>query len=601
MANPDGRAPRETRSNALWGQGNRGGNGQRSNALWGKNGRGALLAALAALALTLPIAAAAGNGSGSGADKGVADGTWIYPGLLAQADQSPGQKVRVIIQSTKGAGDAEDAFKKSRDGGAALTHRLGLIGAVSAEIPAVRIKQLARIPNLTVTPDVNAKVTALPSTRQLWPAESGNAQLWPADARAYAGSMPTIAIVDSGIDASRPDFAGRIVGQVNLSSLPNNSPGDGRGHGTFVAGIAAGAAVGYAGAAPYARIVSLDVMDDNGMGSTSDVINACQWILDHKDQYNIRVANFSLHSGLPSNFTKDPLDRAVEKLWFGGVVVVAAAGNYGVNGQPTRVKYAPGNDPFVITVGAVDVGGSAWTSDDSAAPWSTFGYTYDGFWKPDVGAPGRYMVGPVPVSSALATQRADHVVAPGYMQLSGTSFAAPVVSGTAAQMLARHPSWTPDQVKGALIVTARTVPRGYPRAAGFGQITASRAARVESPPNPNRALENYLVSDPAGGSLPVFDAASWDLAVRSNASWDLASYDDASYSDASWDLASYDDASYSDASYADASYADASYEDAAEGDAASSPDAYELSADDVSAIAADPLLAPDDPSTLVGP
>ena len=86
----------------------------------------------------------------------------------------------------------------------------------------------------------------------------------------------------------------------------------------------------------------------------------------------------------------DPLDKAVEKLWFNGVVVVAAAGNYGDNGQPTTVAYAPGNDPFVITVGAVDTNGTGWTStDDTAAPWSAFGYTLDGFAKPDLGAPGR--------------------------------------------------------------------------------------------------------------------------------------------------------------------------------------------------------------------
>src|SRR5207244_3596472 len=170
------------------------------------------------------------------------------------------------------------------------------------------------------------------SASQRWPAETGNAGLWSGDASTYAASMPTMAIVHSGIDATRPDFAGRILANVNLTTLPNNSPGDGRGHGTFVAGVAAGAATGNAGAAPTAKIVSLDVMDDNGMGRTSDIITACQWILDHKNDYNIKVANFSLHSAVPGNFTTDALDRAVEKLWSNGITVVAAAGNYGANG-----------------------------------------------------------------------------------------------------------------------------------------------------------------------------------------------------------------------------------------------------------------------------
>ena len=103
---------------------------------------------------------------------------------------------------------------------------------------------------------------------------------------------------------------------------------------------------------PESRIVSIDVMDDYGMAMTRDVIAAADWILANKHLYNIRVANFSLHSAAPASVFLDPLDRAVEKLWFNGVVVVAAAGNYGVDGSASGVTFAPGNDPFVIMVGA---------------------------------------------------------------------------------------------------------------------------------------------------------------------------------------------------------------------------------------------------------
>src|SRR5205085_4446284 len=107
--------------------------------------------------------------------------------------------------------------------------------------------------------------------------------------------------------------------------------------GTFVAGIAAGSASGYTGAAPSANLVSIDVMDDQGMALTSDVIAAADWIIQNKAAYNIRVANFSLHSTAPASVFWNPLDRAVEKLWFSGVVVVTASGNYGINGQPSGV------------------------------------------------------------------------------------------------------------------------------------------------------------------------------------------------------------------------------------------------------------------------
>jgi serine protease AprX len=241
---------------------------------------------------------------------------------------------------------------------------------------------------------------------------------------------------------------------VNLSSLPGNSAGDGRGHGTFVAAIAAGSALKYAGAAPTAPIVSIDVMDDRGMALVSDVIAACDWILANKAQHNIRVANFSLHAASPANLRFDPLNRAVEKLWFSGVVVVAAAGNYGTGSVASGMPYAPGNDPFVITVGAADINGTVNSRDDFTAPWSAWGYTVEGFAKPDLAAPGRYMTAAVPAFSTLALERPANVVAPGYMQLSGTSFSAPAVAGAAAALLARNPGWTPDQVKGALMVSA---------------------------------------------------------------------------------------------------------------------------------------------------
>src|SRR4029077_11736294 len=108
---------------------------------------------------------------------------------------------------------------------------------------------------------------------------------------------------------------------------------DGYGHGSFVAQVAAGHARGDAGAAPPAPIVSLDVMDDNGMALTSDVVAAADWIDQHRDEYNIRVANFSLIGSSPSSIMFDPLDRAIERLWFDNVVVVAAAGNFAVDGQ----------------------------------------------------------------------------------------------------------------------------------------------------------------------------------------------------------------------------------------------------------------------------
>jgi serine protease AprX len=452
------------------------------------------------------------------------------------------------------------------------------------------------------------KPATLWTSNQLWPYESGVSANWAGDqTAAVSANMPTIAIVDSGVE-SRADFGSRLLASVNLSTLPNNSPGDGRGHGTFVAGVAAGSSDGYAGTAPGANLVSIDVLDDTGMGMTSDIITACQWILDHKDQYNIRVANFSLHSAITAPFWIDPLDRAVEKLWFNGVTVVAAAGNYGSASGPSGVLFSPGDDPFVITVGAADIGSHANLNDDSVAPWSAWGSTIDGFSKPEVVAPGRYMVGPTPTTASLVTERPASVVAPGYIQLSGTSFAAPVVSGVAAQILARHPGFTPDQVKGALMLSTRQVKSVLDGSDGVGEITGNQATAVTNPPNPNAGLDSFVAPDATTGA-PAFSAASWNSTALANASWNSVSWNSASWNSASWNSASWNSVSWNSASWNSASWNSASWnsvswnsaswnsaaqEDAAEGDAAADPSIFTLSSSDIADILADPSLAPTD-------
>ena len=120
------------------------------------------------------------------------------------------------------------------------------------------------------------------------------------------------------------------------------------------------------------------------------MIDGLQFVVDHKDDYNIRVVNLSLNEAKASSYRTNPLDAAVEQAWNAGIVVVAAAGNRGTG--PDAVQYAPGNDPFVITVGGVDDQDTADTSDDTAASWSSTRHDQDGHAKPDFLAPGARMV-----------------------------------------------------------------------------------------------------------------------------------------------------------------------------------------------------------------
>ncbi len=544
-----------TRSSALWGKPSKG--ETRSSALWGKGGRGFMVALVIAISMAMPLVAAAGVSSYRH-DTSVK--AYLSPGLLDAVKARPNATYDVIVQAKRGdttaqvATDVKSVRQSDPGKGVGLRKSFRSLNGVAAQLTGVQILKLAKRTDIAaITRD--APVVLSSYSLQRWPYAANLHWLWNTQAAANA---PAIAVVDSGIQTGRSDFGTRIAANVNLSSLPGNSAGDGRGHGTFVAGIAAGNASRYAGASPGSKIVSIDVMDDTGMAMTRDVIAAADWILANKDKYNIRVANFSLHSASPASVFYDPLDRAVERLWFNGVVVVAAAGNYGIDGRPSGVTFAPANDPFVITVGAQDLHSTVSTRDDTAAPWSAFGYTLDGFSKPELGAPGRYIVGPVPGSSTLVSERPTNLRAPGYMELSGTSFAAPVVAGAAAQILARHPEWTPDQVKGALMLTARHTPNAAPGSLGVGVIDGYAASRVSSPPNPNAAV-NQFVRQASDGSGLVFDTASWANVAMADASWAQASWAQASWANASWAQASWAQASWANASWAQASWAQASW------------------------------------------
>jgi serine protease AprX len=480
--------------------------------------------------------------------------------LLAAARTNPSNSFRVILQGG-GAGGQIGVVAALRGQGAKLDRRLNVISGASATVTGRQLVRLASTKGIAaISLDHAVKLTSITSY--------SNTQQWTqaADAQKVWGNLgttpPAIAVVDSGIQSTRPDFGPgrRVLTQVSINSgVTANTQGDAYGHGTFVAGIAADSAPGYSGVAPTAPLVSIDVMNSQGMAWTSDVIAACDWIVQNKAQYNIRVANFSLNSTAPASLFWDPLDQAVERLWFDGVTVVAAAGNYGTGSTPSGVLYAPANDPFVITVGADDIGGNVSTNNDVAAPWSAWGYTYDGFAKPELGAPGRYMIGPVPATSTLALSRPDSVLAPGYMQLSGTSLASPVVAGAAAEVLALHPSWTPDQVKGALMLTAQALPTATPMSLGVGLVDVSAATQVTAPPNPNLALDQFVGPDPNGGSIPVFNSAVWQTAALANPAWNTAAWGSAAWGSAAWGSAAWGSAAWGSAAWGSAAWGSAAW------------------------------------------
>jgi serine protease AprX len=527
----------DVRGNALWGRRGE----SRSNALWGSGKRGIVLTALAAM-LVVPMA--------SSAAPGVPGTSAVVPqSLLAQAAANPLKQFDVIVQGDKDSKGAQDDVNYS---GGNVKKRFLSIAGVSASITGANLVKLAKNSHVTaITPDVKVKAAAYEDST-MWQESTDMSILQNSfdpntgEITGPAPQAPAIAIVDSGVQ-KRTDFGSRLVAQVNLCSLCSSGNGDDEeGHGTMVAGVAASSGK-YAGGAPNAKIVSIRTANANGESRTSDVIAAADWIKQNARQYGIRVANFSLAGSTETSFRVDPLDKAVEALWLNGIVVVAAAGNHG-EGGPVSMSYAPGNDPFVITVGALDQHMTSDPSDDTVPSWSAYGITMDGFHKPDLSAPGRYMVSTVPATASIPQTVPDRVLEPGYMWMSGTSFSSPVVAAAAAQILARHPSFTPDQVKGALMLAANYLPSVSGGAGGVGEIDAGMASTIDDPPNPNVGFGQFISTDPLTGSR-VFNSASWNAYVSTNASWSQASWAEASWAEASWAAASWAEASWNAASW----------------------------------------------------
>jgi serine protease AprX len=333
----------------------------------------------------------------------------------------------------------------------------------------------------------------------------------------YRGAGIGVAVIDSGITSWHADLS--YQGLSSLVKTKNGqrvaafvdfvngrtTPYDDNGHGTHVAGIVAGNGFdtlgARAGIAPDAHIVSLKVLDQNGGGVISNVIAALDWVVKNRTLYNIRVINLSVGAAVTESYKTDPLTLAAKRAVDAGVVVVTAAGNQGKNRQG-ETQYgaiaAPGNAPWVLTVGASSHEGTVSRTDDIVAGFSSRGPSAVDFEaKPDIVAPG---VGTASLSDPLSLMYATKASAllggsiwvnyQPYLSLSGTSMAAPVVAGSVALMLQANPSLTPNLVKAILEYTAQEYP-GYnalTQGAGFlntkGAVDLARYFRTATSGQP---------------------------------------------------------------------------------------------------------------------
>jgi serine protease AprX len=391
--------------------------------------------------------------------------------LVKLAKKHPTRKVVAIAQFKPGLSERKARALVRRHHGR-VTDRLPAINGLAIRVPARQARVLRRSKHvLNVTLNTRVRSTGVDggSLATTYPQTVGADKLW---AAGFTGKGVGVAVIDSGISGSLPDFknadgSSRITANV-IASVGTTRPGDDVGHGTHVAGIIAGnsfnraagdpARGAYVGIAPEANLIAIKVADDHGDSTMVDIIAALQFVVDHKDELNIRVVNLSVSSDTPASYLDDPLDAAVEFAWHSGIVVVVAAGNRG--DAADAVRYPPTNDPYVISVGATDDAGTGSRGDDTTAAFSSRGLTQDGAVKPDVLAPGAHIVAPLSLGSAFQTLCPQCVVGGQYLRLGGTSMAAPVVAGAAALLLQARPELNPDQVKALLAANSGAATRG---------------------------------------------------------------------------------------------------------------------------------------------
>lgn len=278
----------------------------------------------------------------------------------------------------------------------------------------------------------------------------------------YTGKDITVAIIDTGVaqhmDLSYP--TNRIIGFKDFINN-KNAPYDDNGHGTHCAGILAGngyASKGkYKGIAPEANILSIKVLDENGNGKTSDILSAVQWIIDTKDIYKTNIINFSLGAIAQYRERRDPLVKAANKAIENGMIVIAAAGN---SGPMKNTILSPATSRYVISVGAMNDNRANVTKNYNIADFSSRGPTMDRIRKPDLIAPG------VDITS-LSNENLTN-----YTSLSGTSMAAPMVSGAAALLLNENSNYTQFDIKRRLINSCSKIRASkYEQGAGILDIS----------------------------------------------------------------------------------------------------------------------------------
>lgn len=459
--------------------------------------------------------------------------------LLVPTHHGRMSTVAVVVQEQGSSPAAAEAALRELDG--RVGRRLPIVHGFAANIPRARLAALRRAPGVAAVwadaPLHMSDAGDLGALDKLSPTHWMEA-IDLAGARATRdGSGVTVALVDTGV-ADVPDLATHVSERVDFTSERDGL--DRFGHGTHMAGLIAGDGTAsggaYAGAAPGASIVSVKVAGADGSTDVSTVLAGLQWVAANEERLHIRVLNLSFGTDSTQSAAIDPLNYAVEQLWASGVLVVVAAGNAGP--VPGTIQ-KPGDDPFVLTVGASDPTGMT-------AGFSSQGPTIDGFTKPDLLAPGVTIVSTRAPGSTIDVSRPAARVGLDYLKGSGTSQATAITSGVAALVLQANPALTPD---GAKTVLVQSTHAGI-LDAGAAVAHALEPSPVAAPPfAPSTGLGSleasrgsvHVAVDPTGAGIwtPVVGevtvlGAPWDAKTWSATFWGSSAWDPVPWQAMSW-------------------------------------------------------------------
>jgi serine protease AprX len=432
---------------------------------------------------------------------------------------------------------------------------LAVVAGVAAHVDAAGLRSLTHNPDVRVTPDIVLKATgkgfsAATSASDTQMTAMSPGSTWSLD----AGSGVGVALIDTGVNPT-PDLRGdRLVRGPDLSGERDGV--DRFGHGTFMAGLIAGdgtassrSGVRHVGVAPGATIVAVKVAGADGSTTLSKLIAGIGWVIVHREDNHIRVLNLSFGADVNLPYLANPLSGAVEAAWASGITVVTSAGNNG----PGSVT-SPGDDPWVVTVGASDSTGNTATANNPIAAWSGT-KTFARYSKPDLVAPGVSDVSLRAPGSTIDLANPNARIGDTYFRGSGTSMSTALVSGAAADVLDEHPQATPDDVKGALIdggisISGSTAPAVS--VSGAEQATPSATWSQRFPiafGGLGRGLTDQMPWTASRWTASRWTASRWTDGGFSASRWTDSGFSASRWTDSSWTASRWTDSSWNDAAW----------------------------------------------------